>query len=96
MPNKLFTIYLLTLKYPIIPYALYYIISSDMMNKPEQHTYDDNGDYSDIDENGHVDGKEVGNMINGLKGMSSDQPQVLAVLVEQWRRLIDDYEGICS
>ena len=46
-----------------------------MMNKPEQHTYDDNGDYSDIDENGHVDGKEVGNMTNGLKGMSSDQPQ---------------------
>ena len=44
----------------------------------------------------HVDGQEVGNMINGLKGMSSDQPQVLAVLVERWRRLIDDYEGICS
>ena len=44
----------------------------------------------------HVDGKEVGNMINGLKGMSSDQPQVLAVLVEQWRRLIDDYEGKSS
>jgi hypothetical protein len=44
----------------------------------------------------HVDGKEVGNMIYGFKGMSRDQPQVLAVLVEQWRRLIDDYEGIFS
>ena len=51
MPNKLFTIYLLTLKYPIIPYALYYIISSDMMNKPEQHTYDDDCVDDDNDEN---------------------------------------------
>ena len=43
-----------------------------------------------------MDGHLVGNMIYGLKGMSSDQPQDLAVLVEQFRRLIDDCEGISS
>ena len=66
------------------------------MNEPEQHTYDDVVLMMIMMKVEHVDGKEVGNMIYGLKGMSSDQPQVLDVLVEQWRRLIDDYEGICS
>ena len=37
-----------------------------------------------------MDMQEVTNMIYGLQGMKSDQPQVLAVLVEQFRRLIDD------
>ena len=41
-----------------------------------------------------MDGHQVRNMIYGLKGMSSDQPQVLAVLVEQFRRLVDDCEGV--
>ena len=58
-------------------------------------TYDDDDDRHDDghDADGHVDGNQVRNMIYGLKGMSSDQPQVLAVLVEQFRRWIDDCTG---
>ena len=60
-------------------------------------TYDDDDDRYDDDghdDDGHVDGNQVRNMIYGLKGMKSDQPRVLAVLVEQFWRLIDDCEGV--
>ncbi len=56
MPNNLFTIYMLTLKQLISLSAPYYIISSvilyaEMLNEPEQHTYDDDCVDDDIDEN---------------------------------------------
>jgi len=38
-------------------------------------------------------GQEIGNMLYGMQGMSSDQPEVLALLVKR-TRLINNYEGI--